>query len=105
MLPDSVLLGLGLEANHPWIPETHRFGKGVFERKSEEVAERQDNIKILWQLVRLITSQEVAREKNLMKNGAPGVDGVSFRLIRSIPNSCLSKTFNLWLLAGYLALP
>ena len=80
----------------------HRFWKGVFERESEAVAERQDNATILWQLVRPITSQDVAREKILLKNGAPGVDSIIFWLVRSSPNSCLSKMFNLLLLAGYL---
>jgi len=82
--------------------EMHRFWKGVFERESEAVAERQDNATILWQLVRPITSQDVAREKILLKNGAPGVDSIIFWLVRSSPNSCLSKMFNLLLLAGYL---
>ena len=84
--------------------EMHRFWKDVFERESEVGAERLENTKVSWQLVRPITSQDVEREKALLRNGTPGVDGISLRLVRSIPNGCLSKMFNLWLLAGYLPL-
>ena len=75
--------------------EMHRFWKGVFERESEVVAERQDNATILWQLVRPITSQDVAREKILLKNGARGVDSISFWLVRSTPNILLKQLFGM----------
>ena len=55
-----------------------------------------------WELLRLITHQDVTGALKKMKDGAPGPDGRKLSNVKAIPAEELAGHFNLWLLAGYL---
>ena len=55
-----------------------------------------------WELLDLISSDEVAKALPRMKDGAPGSDGRKLKNVKAFPPDQLAAHFNLWLLAGYL---
>ena len=55
-----------------------------------------------WELLDLISSDEVAKALLRMKDGAPGPDGCKLKNVKALPPDQLAAHFNLWLLAGYL---